>query len=482
MKSNSNVLKNLWSKNKPMVKRFLSSRKSLLLIAGAGLITMILIIKLQPDMVHNDSQRPSIPVSYIEVKRQLIKPEIIGYGTVKPDVSLEAKAEITGRITYINPLLKKGEIFAKDTLLIQIDDKDYLLQLKQSHADLLANRANLTEMEINIENNELELKLAREKLKVREKEYSRLRKLRKTGAISQSNLDAEKQNLLQQKQEMQQLKNKQTTLPSTLEVMKAQLEIAKAKLVKSERDLERTQVKIPFNGRISQVYTELHQYMPTGSQLFDASGLEKIMINAQFPINQFSSFTRSFDQNKVDFKAIKEIPSMSKVLESLGLTAVVEEAGGGFKGWSAKVERFTDDLDPKSRTVGVIVTVEGSYKNIEPGIRPPLLEGMYMKVFLRGEAVQTIAIPRYAMHEDQIYIINADDQLKRITLANIQYQGELILVKDILKSGDRVITSDVFPAVDGMQLTPIIDKTAIIKMDTLLDVEKLTDTKLGVTK
>ena len=477
MSSTSNVLESLWSQSKPKIKAFLSKRRSLIFIAATGLLVMILIIKLQPAMIHNDAQRPSIPVSYIEVKKQMIKPEIIGYGTVQPDLNLQAKAEVTGRITYIHPQLKKGEIFAKDTLLLKIDDKDYLLQLKQSQADLLANKANLKEMEINIENNELELKLATEKLKVRQKEYSRKVKLRKTGAVSQSNLDAEKQNLLQQKQEVQQLKNKQTTLPSTLEVMKAQLEIAKAKLIKSERDLQRTQVKIPFNGRISQVYTELDQYMPTGTQLFDASGLDKIMINAQFPISQFSAFTRSFEQQKVDFKTVKEIPSMSKVLESLGLSATVEEAGGDFKGWSAKVERFTDDLDPRTRTVGVIVTVEGSYKNIEPGVRPPLLEGMYMKVFLQGADSETIAIPRYAMHENQIYIINADEQLERVTLTDVQYQGELVLVKDRLRSGDRVITSDVFPAVNGMQLTPIIDKTAMDKMDALLELKEV-----GVSK
>ncbi len=458
--------------NKPAISRFLKTRKALLIIAAVGLTVMIMIVKLQPAMVHNDSQRPSIPVSYIEVKQQLLQPEIVGYGTVQPDLSLQAKAEVTGRVTYIHPQLKKGEIFAKDTLLLQIDDKDYLLQLKQSQADLLANKANLKEMEINIENNELELKLAAEKLNVRQKEYSRLSKLRKSGAVSQSNLDAEKQNLLQQKQEVQQLKNRQTTLPSTLEVMKAQLEISKAKLAKSQRDLERTQIKIPFNGRISKVYTELDQYMPTGSQLFDASGLDKVMINAQFPINQFSAFTRSFDKSKVDFKTVKEIPSMSKVLESLGLSAIVEEAGGDFKSWTAKVERFSDDLDPKSRTVGVIVTVEGSYKNVEPGTRPPLLEGMYMKITLQGAAINTIAIPRFALHENQIYLITKNDQLKRVELSDKQNQGALVLVKKGLTQGDRIITSDVFPAVDGMQLTPVIDKAASAKMKVWLGAEK----------
>lgn len=468
MTSKSNILSRLWLNIKPTVGLFLETRKALLIIAAIGVVVMIMIVKLQPAMVHNDSKRPSIPVSYIEVKRQMLKPEIIGYGTVQPDLSLQAKAEVTGRVTYIHPQLKKGEIFAKDTVLLQIDDKDYLLQLKQSQADLLANEANLKEMHINIENNELELKLASEKLKVRQKEYSRLSKLSKSGAVSQSNLDAEKQNLLQQKQEVQQLKNKQTTLPSTLEVMKAQLEISKAKLKKSQRDLERTQVKIPFNGRISQVYTELDQYMPTGSQLFDASGLDKIMINAQFPINQFSSFARSFNKNKIDFNNAEEIPSMSKVLESLELSAIVEEAGGDFKSWNATVERFSDNLDPKSRTVGVIVTVEDSYKNVEPGIRPPLLEGMYMKVSLQGAAIETIAIPRFALHENQIYLITKEQQLKRVELTNNQYQGGLVLIENELEPGDRIITSDVFPAVNGMQLTPVVDEEASAKMEAWL--------------
>lgn len=460
--------------NKPSLIKFLRSKVVFFVIVAIGLTVMIIVVKSRPEMVHNDSQRPSIPVSYIEIQKQKLKPEIIGYGTVQPDLSLRAKAEVTGRITYIHPKLKKGEIFAKNTLLLQIDDKDYLLQLKQSQADLLANQANLKEMSLKIENNELELEIALEKLKVREKEYARLQTLRKTGAVSQSNLDAERQNLLQQKQEVQKLKNEKTTLPSTLEVMKAQLEISEAKLQKSERDLERTQIKIPFNGRISQVYTELDQYVQTGIQLFDASGLDKAMINAQFPINQFGLFARHFDKSKLEFEDTREIPNMSKVLESLSLTAVVQEAGGGFSSWEAMVERFSDNLDSKSRTVGVMVTVKGSYRHLEPGKRPPLLEGMYMRIFLQGAAIETLVIPRFAMHEDQIYLITKNNQLKRVTLTDIQYQGELVLVNSNLalqaglSAGDKIITSDVFPAVDGMQLTPVFDKQAKERMDLWL--------------
>jgi multidrug efflux pump subunit AcrA (membrane-fusion protein) len=403
-------------------------------------------------------------VSYIELQSTQLKPEIIGYGTVKPDLGLQAKAEVTGRVTYINPKLKKGEIFNKGTILLQIDDKDYQLQLKQAEADLISTKAKLKEMETNIDNNKLDLSIAAEKLKVREKEYARLAKLRKAGSVSQSSLEKEKQNLLQQKQEMQQLKNKQTTLPSQLDVLKAQIDISQAKLQKSVRDLERTTIRLPFNGRINDVFTELDQFVATGAPLFNAFGLEKIIINAQFPIDQFRLFAKSLNNKAFTEKSSGSMPSMTEVLQSFGLSATVEIAGGDFKNWTAKVERFSDNLDPQSRTVGVIVSVQDSYKHINPGSSPPLLEGMYMKVFLQGKAIDVVAFPRYSLHENQVYMITKDNMLRRLSLNDIKYQGSLVLIDSQLKTGDRIITSDIFPAVDGMSLTPILDDVTTAQM------------------
>ena len=439
------------------MRHFLTTKYALPALVAVGIIILVAIVNLQPDMVHDVKARPSVAVNFIEVKKQHIRPEIVGYGSVKPDVNLQAKAEVTGRITYINPNLKKGEIFAADSLLLKIDDKDYQLALKQAQADLLANQANLKEMELTIENNELELKLAKEKLKVRQKEFQRLSKLRKSGSVSQSKLDAERQNLLAQQQEVQQLKNKQTTLPSDLEVMKAQLAIAEAKLQRSQRDLERTEIRLPFNGRISEVFVEMDQYVATGAQLFDASGLDKVVINAQFPMDQFSLFARGFKRDKIQLANLQNFENMTKVLAALGLTAKVELASGSFQPWQAKVERFSDNLDPQSRTLGVTVSVSGNYQNIEPGAKPPLLEGMYMKVSLLGAPQEFIVVPRFAIHQNQLLRISNNDTLEKVALGATQMQGNLALIKNTLVSGDKIITSDVFPAVSGMDLTPLLD-------------------------
>jgi len=63
------------------------------IVASIGLLITILIIKLQPSMQHTPSERPSVPVSYIEIAKHKIKPEIIGYGTVMPEVDLKRQKE-----------------------------------------------------------------------------------------------------------------------------------------------------------------------------------------------------------------------------------------------------------------------------------------------------------------------------------------------------------------------------------------------------
>ena len=453
------------------IKSWLKTKVAFPVITIAGLLLMVLIVKLQPDMKHKPVVSLITPVNYIEVKPHLIKPEIIGYGVIKPDMTLQAKAEVSGRITFIHPQLKKGEILSQGTLLLTIDNKDYLLQLKQAQADLLVNKAKLQEMTLTIENNELELLLALEKLEVREAEYSRMLTLSQTGVVSKSSLNGEKQNLLKQKQEVQQLKNNKTTLPSMLAVMKAQLEISKAKLEKSERDLARTQITMPFDGRISNVYTELNQYVTVGGlssagQLFDAFTLNKVIINAQFPLDQFRLFAQNF--NKEAFDNNKNTPDMKDVVQSLGLTVMVKDPRGLFKAWPAKVERFSDNLDAKSRTVGIMVSVSDSYKEIMPGTRPPLLEGMYMEVILAGKPKEMLILPRFSLHQKQVFIIDEMNLLQRVDLDKLQYHGDLLLVdptkEQTIKANDKVITSDVFPAVNGMEVTPILDDIATKKI------------------
>ena len=456
----------------------LKTKYALPLIAGFGLVLMVLIIKLQPSMEHQAEDKKPLAVNVINLASHNLRPSVIGFGSVEPDLTLEAKAEVKGRVVFIHPQLKKGATLAKDTLVLKIDDKDYQLSLRQAEADLLSIEANLKEMQLTVENTKLDIKLAMEKMKVRQKEFNRLEKLRKSGSISQSKLDAERQNLLQQKQEVQQLENTQTTLPSQLEVLKAKIAISKAKVQQSIRDLERTEIRVPFNARVQSVATGQDQYVALGASLFDISGVDKVIINAQFPTSQFRKITAGFDKQKLNFEQLVTNNQMSELFQSLGLRAEVTIAGGNFQSWQAKVERISDNIDPKSRTIGVMVSVSDSYKHIEPGVRPPLLEGNYMRVALSGATQEFMVLPRAAIHQQQIYRVDGNNRLQRVDVKTIQMQGELALInkstQDVssLNIGDKIITSDVFPAVNGMSVEAIIDEQSEAKLAKWLEAAK----------
>jgi len=452
------------------VKDILTTKYALPIVAGLGLAITMAIVKLQPSMEHKVKVKKPVVVNTIILAKHALKPTITGFGSVEPDLTLQSKAEVSGRIVYLHPELKKGAMLLKDTTLIKIDDKDYQLSLKQAEADLLSNEANLREMKLTVDNTKLDLKLAQEKLNVREKEFSRLIKLRKSGVVSQSKLDAEKQNLLAQKQEVQQTENTQTTLPAKIEVLKANIAISKAKVEQSLRDIARTEIKLPFNARIRSANTQLNQYVTTGTILFDAAGMDKVLINAQFPADQFKKISASFDKKKLNFEALSGNSRMSDLFQSFGLTAQVSIAGIEMGSWQAKVERISDDIDPQSRTIGIIVSVSDSYKTIEPGAKPPLLEGNYMRVELSGSIQNFIVLPRAAIHKNQAYRVDKNNSLQRVDLNNVQMQGELALIvansqnDSILYEGEQIVTSDVFPAVNGMTLEVVHDKS----MQTLI--------------
>ncbi len=451
------------------MRKFIKTKYALFAIVAAGLALAIAIITMQPAMKHDPQERLPVAVSVVEAKQHSIRPAIIGFGTVMPYLNLEAKSEVQGHVTYVHPELKKGAILSKGTVLLRIDDRDYRLALTQAEADMLANQASVREIELTIENNKLDVKLANEKLKVRQRELNRLAKLQKTGAVSQSQYDAEQQNLLQQQQEVQKSENLQITLPSDLEVVEAKVAIASAKVEQSQRDLDRTEVIIPFTGRVSNVYTEMDQFVAIGTQVFDVTGLEKVVVNAQFPLDQFQRFAANFDSSKFQLDDISAFPSMGEFLNSLGLTATVELVGSNSATWQAKVERFSNDIDPRSRTIGVTVSVSGSYQNVKPGVRPPLLEGMYTRVHLKGSASTYIALPRYALHKKQVFTVSEQSTLQRIDLTNIQLQGELALLKDGIPPGVQIITSDVFPAINGMTLTVSKDEPIEKQLDSWLE-------------
>ncbi len=436
-------------------KNWLGRFWALPVVVLLGIAIALVIVKSQPKMQHQVSETKGVPVTTLQVAEYQIQPTVTGYGEVEPDILLDVRAEVTGKVVFVHPQLKQGVILPAGTLVVQIDDSDYVLALKKAKATLAQNRANLAEQDITQRDAELDLKLAKDKLSLTSKELVRFERLLVKRSVAQSQVDSQRNTVLQARQEVQSLQNSLDALPYSTEVLQAQLDIAEAEVAAQVLNLERTQVHLPFDARIASESVETSQYVGLNASLFSAQTIDKVLVNAQFALPQMRLLSRGFDLPADQTEVfVQEGQDAENLMRHLGLTASVSLVGHDARvTWEARVERISNNLDPVSRTVGVIVSVNRPYEQIEPGLKPPLIDGMYMQVELQGRAQPFIVVPRTALHEGELYLADAQQKLVRQQVEGFPQQEMLLLdPQQVSLLSDQVITSDLFPAVSGMSL------------------------------
>ena len=437
---------------------WLTQRKALPIVLIACILLAVIIVKTRPSMQHEAQKDFISSVNVIDVKQYSVRPAIKGFGVVKPDILFEAKSEVSGKIIFLHPQLKEGAVFPKDTVVIRIEEDDYQSSLKQAQASSKYNLAKLNEIKVNIQNTRVELNLVKAKLKLAENEYNRIEELLEKNLVSQSNADAKQSDVLKLKQEVQTLNSRLKTLPQQQLSLEANLDSTKAAASSRQRNLERTTITLPFNARISRLNVENNQYISQGSLLFSAQTTDKVLINAQFPFLQFRMLAKDFQLEQDLIRQAFQSGFSSELFTDLGLSARVRLSENLNASWLAKVERISSTIDPKTRTLGLFISVDKPNTQIVPGIKPPLLDGMYTEITIKGRAKKFFVIPRDAIHEGELFIVNKENKLERRVIKPSLVQGNMALFEEGLNLDEKVIVSDLFPAIPGISLRVTEDK------------------------
>ncbi len=438
--------------------RFFGKPWALLLMVAVGVAIAMAIVKNRPVMEHSKAERTGTPAGVIELQQQQIRPQIIGYGEVRPDRLLDIRAEISGRVETVHPQLKEGAILPANSLMLTLDKRDVQLARAQARAQLNQRQQQLAELQLNDKNTRTDLKLVKQKLALSRKELARNEALRKKQSLSQSAYDRSRIEVIQLQQEVQKLNAQLQALPYQLAQQQAQIDIAESDLATTERNLARTEIRLPFAARITRVSVETEAVVSPGSALFTAQSLDRVQVNVQVPADQFGLIVAGgvAESISIDQLLIRGDSARQNIMAQLDLRASAQLAGNDQSHWPATVARTDSNVDPQSRTVGVIVTIDNPYRDIRPGVKPPLLEGMFMKVTLQGPATDFVVLPRSAVHENTLYQLDTSDRLQRAPVSG-HSQGAMLLVKGSTLAGQRIVTSDLFPAINGMQLTPFED-------------------------
>jgi RND family efflux transporter MFP subunit len=396
-------------------------------------------------------------VRVIEAAEMAVVPKAVGYGSVRPARVWNAVAQVSGRIVFVHPDFKKGATLAAGTEIVRISPTDYEIAIRQANANIRSGEAKLKELTVTGQNTRDSLKIERRSLGLKEQELARTRKLLRRGSAAQAAVDQKHIDLLAQSKKVQDLENSLRLLPTQTIAQEEQIAVYKSQLETAKRNLERTSITMPFDGRIAEAGVEITQYVGVGAALGSADGMQTAEIEAQVPQSRFRKLVEAMVGKDTGRRGIAA--NITQVFEEFGLHAIVRlRFDDRDVEWRGRVARISDTVDPKTRTVGAIVTVDNSYARAIPGQRPPLIKGLFVEVELRTKPIAgRMVVPRAALPTGRLYIVNAQNRLEIRPVQTGLVQGSLAVVSEGLKPGEKVIVSDLNPAIPGMALKTTVD-------------------------
>jgi len=429
-------------------KSFTSNKKinsvaTVLIGLVAGIATLIVMKSGRADVLVDDQAVFSTPVIAKRLSPVVMRPALVGFGTLTPMVDLTISSEVTGNVIWIHPDLKSGKVLARDTVVIRLDDEDLRLSLKQTSAELAVKNAQLRQKKLEFSNTKNYLVSATERLNLTKGELQRQTELVSQGLFSNSNLDKQRQQVLNQETEVSNINLSLAIMPSSIEILEAEISSSQARLSQRKRDLNRSEISLNQTGRIGRVLVSKGSFVMPGSKLFDISSADQFEVSVQVPANQYQNIFSS--QNPESLQAVIQVNH----------NGVIQQVSGVVQG-------FDDGVDAATRMLGVVVSVSDDTAS--------LVKGSYAEVVLHAQDENRWVVPRSAIHQGNLYWIDENNQLQ-ITASGVDFmQGDFAVLVDKPEL-TQLITSALFPAIEGMTVEPYEDESFDVRLSSYLSTQ-----------
>lgn len=437
------------------INKILKGLLIILPIAAAVLVVAYLVTH-KPGPARKQGKELIRTLRVIEAPSVDLIPRAVGYGVAKPGWVWEVVAEVKGTVVSIHPRLKSGELIEAENVLIHIDPTEYELSVVRLEASVEETRAKLKELVEDEENTRRLITVEQRSLELAKKSLERKLEALKRNAISQDEVDREERNYLQQKQNVQKLKNTLALIPSKRKALDAALDVHRSNLKQARIDLAKTVIKAPYDCRLGDVDIEAGQFVQAGQSLFKAHGVAVTEVEARFRIEELRNLLS--EQMRGRLHPGLSTGAFTHLFNDVHVVITLQ-SGDWSAEWEARIDRFRESVDAKTREMKVVTAVDRPYEKAIPGVRPPLSAGMFCRVELQAPArAGSVVVPRAAMHGDSVFIVDQENRLKKKQVEVDFVQSEFVVIKSGLAGGETVVVSDPSPAIIGMKVLPVGDE------------------------
>jgi RND family efflux transporter MFP subunit len=391
----------------------------------------------------------------IETPSVDLVPRAIGFGIAEPGWVWEAVAEVQGTVLSTNPHLKSGELIEAKSVLIQIDPTEYELAIARLEASVEETQAKIKELAEDEENTKRLIAIEKRSLELAGKSLDRKLRAMKRNALPQDTVDREERTFLQQKQSVQRLENTLALIPSKRKALNSALAVHRSNLKQAKIDLTKTTIMAPFDCRLGDVSIEAGQFVRAGQSLFKAHGTAVTEVEARFRIEELRNLLN--EQMRRRFQPGLSTGAFKKLFEDVSVLVTLQ-SGEWSAEWEARIDRFRETVDLKTREIKVVAAVDRPYDKAMPGVRPPLTTGMFCRVELQAPVrAGSAVVPRSSIHDSNVFVIDQEHRLQKKRVVVDFVQSDFVVIKTGLSDGEMVVVSDPSPAIIGMKVSPVKD-------------------------
>lgn len=374
------------------------------LIVGAIVIVVILASN-RTEPPAREAMVTSMLVDVIEAAESQGAFSVKAQGIVRPQTQTSVSAEVGGRLVEVSDRFVAGGFFNAGDVLAQIDPSDYEAALLQAQAELASAQATLAD---------------------------------ETARSEQAQRDWERMHGAER------IPNDLVLRLPQVARAKASVDAAKASVLRAQRNLERTQIRLPYDGMVRARNVDLGQFVGAGTVLGVAFAID--LAEVRLPLS---------NQDRA-FLNLPRAGDVGAQGPEVRLTANVD---GQTAQWVGRVVRTEGVIDENTRLSYAVVSVEDPYQrragsNSEQ--TPPVI--LSMGTFVEGtiegrSATGLIQLPRSALRSgDRVFVATEKDELEIREVEVVRATTDEVYVRNSLYPGDRVITTGITTPIPGSKL------------------------------
>ncbi len=302
------------------LKRLRVGRPTLILLGSLALV--VLLIATRPSKETLQRQERAWAVEVVKAAPQSVSPTVALFGQVQSPQNAELSAGVEAVVLAMP--VRDGISVAPGELLLRLDDRDAKLALQQAEADLREAKAQQNFARIRIDRARQAFEKEQEVLEISRQRAERAEQLFGEGLLSKADLETAGENLARQQLAVNLAELlKEENAAKLLELDARILRITAARDA-AALDLERTQIRAPFAGVISDLQVSQGDRVRVGDPLMRLQNPAAIEIRAQLPSRIARSLSESMQEGATIPALIETdgLPVAGQLLRVSGQTTV----------------------------------------------------------------------------------------------------------------------------------------------------------------